>query len=695
MRAPRRRTWIMAAIVSMAAAPATAEEKPAPHEALLRLARQRFVRVEYQLKPSEEPVEDEEGIAGFYRQMQGVNYQYYLDEKMPLEIVGVLLDAKGTVMIGDFALDEKHLDRIEVVLPDGQRVAAKRHKLLHRAPAELLRLDEPARLPGEPFVVPPEITADTCLYAVALGRHEDRWLASWAPLRPAFDYAAKAADPLYLLAGRGGWDTAVSVLTAMSDGPFGFVKTTGELFLAARSPLILTNEKGDPVGCVIGAGVDAHQVDEDWQGQSLLDGAGITAAELSDLKKRCEQQWGPRVFRCLLQFRTKARGRPSDPFSAMFEMQRAFGGADAGSQKEWSVVGLAVGPRRLFVPRSITRQRAARIEGIQVTAGDQKRPARFVGAFKQFGGFLLELTEGQLPDFELWSEQPVPKRNALLLAVEAEPKLGGVKLTVKHNRWISRQRGYEARHYEQLMQPVKPGTLLLTPNLQLTGVMMRQRKEGEELKAYEKTSSPSSAFMAMASGAESTLFWSSAVRGVLSEPTAHFDKQIRQMTKEEQERRAWLGVEFARLSADLAKQLKVEKPTRDGQIGLLVNYVYDASPAKKLGLKVGDILLKMKVPHRPGPIKLSAGETGYMGFDWSGFEMPEEYQAMGVEFPTAPPWKPRGNYLTKMLDAVGQGEKVDSSRICPTARRPPRLSSSSRRLRISTAPRSTRTSRSA
>jgi len=659
MDASRGRAWIVGAIVAAVTAPVPAEEPSVPREALLLLARQRFVRVVYHLKPSEEPEDAGEGLADFYRRMQGINYQYYLDEKMPLELAGVLLDAAGTVLIGDYVFRPEYVERIEVTLPDGRSVPAKRYKLLDRAPAELLKLAEPVAAGELAFAPAPEITADTTLYGVLLARHEQEWLVSWSSFRPAFDYAAKTAQPLYLLAG-GAEGSAAGLLGTLMGGPAGFLRAAGEAVLNSRWPILLADEKGRCVGVVVGPGLDARQVDEDWHGQALLTGPGLTAAELDALKDRCKQQWGARLFRCLVQFRTKARSSPRDPWSAMLEMREVFTGTeDAGSEKEWSVVGLAIGPRRLFVPRSIARKRAARIESILVTIGQDKKPARFVGAFKDFGGFLLELTEGQLPAFWQPADRPVPRRNQVLLTVEAEPKLGGVKLTIRHNRWISRRRGYEGRYYEQLMEPVKPGTLVLTPDLKLVGMVMRQRKEGEELRMYQRMASASSAFMTMASGADYTLFWTRGFASALTEPVAHFDKRIRQMTKDEQERRAWLGVEFTRLSADLAKQLKVEKPTRDGKIGLLVNHVYDGSPAQKLGLKVGDILLKLKVPNRPAPIELSAAEAGFGGFDFSGFEMPEEYEAMGFEFPRPAPWKSRGNYLTKLLDAVGEGERVE------------------------------------
>ena len=127
-------------------------------------------------------------------------------------------------------------------------------------------------------------------------------------------------------------------------------------------------------------------------------------------------------------------------------------------------------------------------------------------------------------------------------------------------------------------------------------------------------------------------------------------------TKTLAKRRPWLGVEFVPITPKLAEMLKVETPTRDGQIGFFINAIYDQSPAEKLKLQVGDILLKIKGPAMPYPLELNgrfARDNDYYGSRWYYGGGDEE-----GEGPLEATWKNRKNFLTQALDAIGVGKTV-------------------------------------
>jgi S1-C subfamily serine protease len=121
-------------------------------------------------------------------------------------------------------------------------------------------------------------------------------------------------------------------------------------------------------------------------------------------------------------------------------------------------------------------------------------------------------------------------------------------------------------------------------------------------------------------------------------------------------------VEFVPLAADLAEMLKVETPTKDGQLGFLINAVYPGSPAEKMQIKVGDILLRLQSPGMPYPIELSSRfaqeRDGYSG-RWGPPDDGEGQEEEGG--PAEPTWKRRQNFLTRALDAVGVGKTVKLS----------------------------------
>ena len=64
---------------------------------------------------------------------------------MSLLTVGVLLDDAGHVLVGDMHIEDKYIDRIEVVAPNGTRYPAVREKILDRAPAVLLKITQELR----------------------------------------------------------------------------------------------------------------------------------------------------------------------------------------------------------------------------------------------------------------------------------------------------------------------------------------------------------------------------------------------------------------------------------------------------------------------------------------------------------------------------------------------------------------------
>jgi S1-C subfamily serine protease len=128
------------------------------------------------------------------------------------------------------------------------------------------------------------------------------------------------------------------------------------------------------------------------------------------------------------------------------------------------------------------------------------------------------------------------------------------------------------------------------------------------------------------------------------------------MTKDEQKRRVWLGVEFTGVTKEMAKQLNLRRQTQDGRIGLMVNRIYPNSPASRMGLVEGDVLLTLKAPKAPWPIELKIErEHEFEGPDWEEFDVPDEFEAMGFRVPRKRPWPSRDNFFTKMLYKIGRG----------------------------------------
>jgi serine protease Do len=110
------------------------------------------------------------------------------------------------------------------------------------------------------------------------------------------------------------------------------------------------------------------------------------------------------------------------------------------------------------------------------------------------------------------------------------------------------------------------------------------------------------------------------------------------------------------LDQELARINNVSDLTRDGQIGALVSYVYENSPAAAAGVKPGDILLRLHVEGEPRPVDVRVEDYGFgrMGsFPWEQLDqVPEQYFD---QIPT--PWPPVENTLNRQLTEIGFGKK--------------------------------------
>jgi C-terminal processing protease CtpA/Prc len=114
----------------------------------------------------------------------------------------------------------------------------------------------------------------------------------------------------------------------------------------------------------------------------------------------------------------------------------------------------------------------------------------------------------------------------------------------------------------------------------------------------------------------------------------------------------------------MIKQMNLREPTQDGRIGVLVNRIYAGSPAARMGLTEGDILLRITVPGMPWPIELAGDDReSYNVPDFGEADIPREFAAMGYQMPRRRPWPSQDNYLNRLLGEIGQGATVKLSYI--------------------------------
>jgi len=290
------------------------------------------------------------------------------------------------------------------------------------------------------------------------------------------------------------------------------------------------------------------------------------------------------------------------------------------------------------------------VESIHVRYGPQRRAkCRFLGAFKEFGATMIELARGSFPGYTSMAATE-PARMRPFWVVSPRQKNGKTDVDLTLNRLMSKRRGYRNHFHWMPARFIPPGSFLVSMDGKLAGIQMAQRVEDEEQRQLARGMDRFGRF----SGANRPrLFTIGEIRPALSNPATAFDPKIKVLSKRMAKRRHWFGVEYIGMSRDLAEQMKVEKQTKDGTIGFLVSAVYAGSPAEKMGLAVGDILLEMRVEGQPYPVEFKsqlAGRDGREDFGGGGND--------AEAGPLRRMWKNRSNFLTKLLDAIGAGKRV-------------------------------------
>ncbi len=623
-----------------ASAPAARSTRAKPHKpgddeavpkALIDAARRSFVIVKFhfQKDTSETPAAAERDyrIARLYEQ--------YVDKKRPAEAPGIVLDEKGHVLVVDGGLEDRFIQRIEVEA-GGKTYPARRAKLLFDAPGTILKVNESAigKLKCVRFAKLADEGVDTSLLQAALYKADDEWRLRFTPLRPSLGFDRRDEKNVFF-----GYRS-----------PLRYSSPFAERYAAAGASYamgLIADANGSPVGCALTSFIDLQQAEVLWKGRDLLAAKGIEWAKLTRAEQSCRRRLVEAMHEVVLVLRKGARDETSYRY-------RSSSGA-AG--REISTYGLATGAREIVVLSPIDSKMAREIEKIYIKHSPTRREdVEFVGAYKEIGAFVVRLTGGKLPaQVRLASADP-PRMRPFWMA-RLRKRHGGKHVDLSTNRLYGKVRGYKGEYHWYAGRAIRSSTFLVDLSGRLVGAHVHERMEHEEERRLEATRTYRTA------SANYRIFAVSELRGLLTSPEAHMDPKVKVRPRTLAKRRAWLGVEFVPMTGKLAEMLQLETPTKDGQLGFLINAVYAGSPAEKTGLRVGDILLRLQAPGVPYPIdlasRLAADRYGRSGSWRSSFGTDEGG-------PVAPTWKGRRNFLTAAFDAIGVGKTVRLTYFHPT-----------------------------
>ncbi len=607
------------------------EEEPFLPPQAFETARKALIRVEIFFKKPERPEEKEleESELGY----RGT--QKFVEKKRSKNLVGAVVNDEGDILIPEIRLDKATLDRIEVVSSGGERRKAHIKAILIDAPSMFLEIEGsiPASLRPPSFVPPPPFGKER-LKIIRLSYAGVRWVLTAYSVWQGTAYESRDAQPFL------------------------------HCILPNDEVALLFAPSGAPVGITITSRLEDSEESGLWKGKSLLNAKTIPYSEYEKFRKQWAKAYDGVIHEVKIEFRKKARhdtgigGFWGRMLGAEQEKRDA-------SMREIKAYGPAISERCLFVPVALSQTRAKLIDKITVSVGGKKLKARFLGAFKPFVGFLVELEDGKFPQIADLSQATPIKRLKPFYALRAQEKLGGKRILVHFNRWLTKTRGYKNVYHWTPLHPIDAGDFILDTDGRLAGAWLTQRIEGAEIRRAARAQSfrlfgreiSDYGNWGYASAGSERFYGAKYLAKTFASPDEAFDPTIVALSKKEEKRRMWLGVEFESLNKELAKSLKVEKPTLDGSIGLMVSTVYDNSPAARLGIKPNDILLRIKPEGETVSVDLKQSGEDY-DFSLSDADIPPQLQSMGFKLPEKAPWRGRGNYVNNLLDVIGEGRTI-------------------------------------
>ncbi|MCI0362705.1 MAG: PDZ domain-containing protein [Phycisphaerales bacterium] len=312
--------------------------------------------------------------------------------------------------------------------------------------------------------------------------------------------------------------------------------------------------------------------------------------------------------------------------------------SDEDSSTEWYGTGALLDESTILILANLKPDATARLERIRVHGPEGEAvSATFSATLKDYGAFLAKLDQPLSRPAKHSTASITDYRHALLLGAEVEVQGESRVAYYTHTRIPGFEVGWRRQIYpiatvENQFLFDREGALVAIP-------MMRRTKVTVEREWHNDSAE---------------LIPANHIRDLMAKLPDHIDATNVPLSEEEENRLAWMGVELQDLDAELARVNNVSALTRDGNIGALVTWVYEGSPAAQAGLEVGDILLRLHVAGHPKPLDVETGEEdmfGAGGFPWDRLdEVPEEY------FDRIPkPWPPADNDLNQKLTRLGFG----------------------------------------
>lgn len=590
-------------------------------------------------------------------------YKNFAENNTSLDLIGFAIDEKKHIIILDPCFELRRLDKIEITLPkSGKTIEGELTSVLLRAPALLVCPKQPAQaeeLKPLPFIqLPSQPSAQETFLAVTVLRKLQETFFNLSLIGPGLGPMEKEQLKFYLYAPLNIQSLTSGYFQSMVGYP---------ISLAA-----VLNNNLQVVGVATHSYLDWAETDAIWKGTTLSKEKDLAYSAYSALLEKLKNDYEPFLYKIKIEFRQKPEEESEDTIGALF---RIFGISRGEKIEDFEGYGLAISEKLLLVPNFIDRTRAAKIKNITITLNEprkitdeQQNPVEiegeFKGAFKDLAAFLI----GVKGDISLKNASELFTFDNLkpyqpYISLHCEKKFGDKYVICNHFRCFDKTKTKQNKYKWNFYGEISRGDFILTQEGKIVGIFVKEREKDEEIKQYQKIRSSRyeryfSDEHEFTPGGDENIIAFANIKEALTAPEKHLDPMIKPLSREEEKEKVWLGIEYMPMTKELAKNLKVEKFTKDGEIGLLVNLVYKGSPAEKIGLKPDDIILSIRKPDDRYPLELCPPEDEFQEFDLGSVDVPKAFEAFGYKMPEKKPWRSQQNYFNGLLYMIGKNTEI-------------------------------------
>ena len=390
---------------------------------------------------------------------------------------------------------------------------------------------------------------------------------------------------------------------------------SGKEYVNTSPNSLIVNEKGD----LLGLSMKSNQPLGAERNLNPLTWKPLPAAEF---EKRLSE------FNAMLKqnvYPVRLRLKPVKQASGTLRYRRG------KTRNEVDAFGIKLNNGHVLVAANLTPAETARLSGILITVNGKTVPARFEGTLRNFGA-LTAIPEKPLPGKGIRIyDGPLAKEfgsDVYIVQLKSFGKnLDMDVLTDEIRVLLTGFRGFQVPPFTS-----RSNMLVFKTDGELLSLLLERRR----IRQAGGIKYPVSA-------------------DLLREQMKDFD--LSNVPRKGDEQIAWLGIEFQQMDPALARAKNAAELTADGKYGLLILSVYPDSPAAKLGLKDGDILISITPEGAVKPERLQGNlfrANRLDRFPWARYdEIPQQYYN---EIPT--PWGSTRNDFNEMLGRIGLGTRV-------------------------------------